>query len=54
MVTVLLYLVGLAAICSDALTKRSEGGIMRVSGHMYLIPILVLVARMLAYEEEIL
>jgi putative membrane protein len=30
------------------------GGIMWVSGHMYLIPILVLVARIFAYEEETL
>jgi putative membrane protein len=30
------------------------GGIMWVSGHMYLIPILILVARMFAYEEETL
>lgn len=30
------------------------GGIMWVSGHMYLIPILVLVGRMLSYEEEAL
>lgn len=30
------------------------GGIMWVSGHMYLIPILILVARMFAYEEEAL
>ena len=28
------------------------GGIMWVSGHMYLIPILLLVARMCAYEEQ--
>jgi len=28
------------------------GGIMWVSSHMYLIPILVLVARMLTREEE--
>ena len=30
------------------------GGIMWVSGHMYLIPILMLVARMFAHEEETL
>jgi cytochrome c oxidase assembly factor CtaG len=30
------------------------GGIMWVSGHMYLIPIIVLVARMLTHEEETL
>ncbi len=28
------------------------GGILWVSGHMYLIPIIVLVARMLTHEEE--
>lgn len=43
-------LVGLRPINDQAL----GGGIMWVSGHMYLIPILILVARMFAYEEETL
>ncbi|MBI2087751.1 MAG: cytochrome c oxidase assembly protein [Deltaproteobacteria bacterium] len=40
----------LSAINDQAL----GGGIMWISGHMYLIPIIVLVYRMLSYEEETL